>query len=110
MISPHAKENLGWLTGLEPATTGTTNRSSTIELQPPFRAVEGIKIGASAKGKFSQCFHLNLNLILNPNLTPLAAWHPGGGLGLGLRIRLRGCGRTLTVFRERFVTHKMDTV
>ena len=26
---------MGWLTGFEPATTGTTNRGSTPELQPP---------------------------------------------------------------------------
>lgn len=27
---------MGWSTGLEPATTGTTNQGSTIELQPPY--------------------------------------------------------------------------
>jgi N-acetylmuramoyl-L-alanine amidase len=52
MIPRHAKENLGWLTGLEPATAGTTNRSSTIELQPPSRDAEATKTRASAKGNF----------------------------------------------------------
>jgi hypothetical protein len=31
------RPRLGWPTGLEPATTGTTIRGSTIELRPPFR-------------------------------------------------------------------------
>ena len=56
MISHHVKENLGWLTGLEPATAGTTNRSSTIELQPPFRAAEITKTRAFAKGNFCPPF------------------------------------------------------
>ena len=56
MISRHAKENLGWLTGLEPATAGTTNRSSTIELQPPFRAADDTKARAFAKGNFCDAF------------------------------------------------------
>ena len=55
MISPHAKETLGWLTGLEPATAGTTNRSSTIELQPPFRAAENTETRTFAKGNFCGC-------------------------------------------------------
>jgi hypothetical protein len=29
------REKMGWLTGIEPATTGTTIRGSTTELQPP---------------------------------------------------------------------------
>ena len=56
MTSHHAKENLGWLTGLEPATAGTTNRSSTIELQPPFRSAETTKITPAAKGNFRLLF------------------------------------------------------
>jgi N-acetylmuramoyl-L-alanine amidase len=56
MIPQHAKENLGWLTGLEPATARTTIWSSTIELQPPFRAVEATKVPPAAKRKFRPAF------------------------------------------------------
>ena len=45
-------DEVGWPTGLEPATTRTTIWSSTIELQPPFRVREANKIPASAKGNF----------------------------------------------------------
>jgi hypothetical protein len=31
---------MGWMTGLEPATAGTTIQCSTIELHPPFRCTE----------------------------------------------------------------------
>lgn len=35
---------MGWMTGLEPATAGTTIQCSTIELHPPvFHAPEGIR-------------------------------------------------------------------
>lgn len=30
-------KSFGWMTGFEPATTGTTNRGSTAELHPPYQ-------------------------------------------------------------------------
>lgn len=36
VYSLKGKLQIGWMTGFEPATTGTTNRGSTAELHPPF--------------------------------------------------------------------------
>ena len=67
-------ENLGWLTGLEPATARTTIWSSTIELQPPFRACEATKIPAAAKGNFFSLIRMFKAIISTRFLGGLAAW------------------------------------
>lgn len=42
------RQRLGWPTGLEPATTGTTIRGSTIELRPPYQCSTLAKTMADA--------------------------------------------------------------
>ena len=36
-LSGFLRGKMGWMTGLEPATAGTTIQCSTIELHPPFQ-------------------------------------------------------------------------
>ena len=52
------KDRLGWPTGLEPATTGTTIRGSTIELRPPYQcSTPREEYGGHGTPKVTQVVH-----------------------------------------------------
>ena len=58
---------MGWLTGFEPATTGTTNRGSTPELQPPsYRKKASDQFGRGGKYRIKLFFPVENSLLRLP--------------------------------------------
>jgi hypothetical protein len=54
-MKPATYEDLGWLMGFEPTTTGITIRDSTAELQPPLnRSLPRREVPASASWRARQ--------------------------------------------------------
>lgn len=68
---------MGWLTGIGPATFGTTNRRSTTELQPP--CLYFTFYDSKTQGSASMKYHMLENLLFGL-LNRITAWYQFGFL------------------------------